>query len=128
MTWDTVVKAIVKAWRADTTLMTAIGSDIEAMESNVARKIPSLRYSVIADTQDETLNPILLQVDYWARNRSEAATIERKIRFDINAGTLTSFDGVSMWVLFVEGRDADDPQPGVVHRSLDFRCVPVRAD
>lgn len=128
MRWDVVVAAVVKALRDDSALTAALGGgSIEPMESNVERRIPSVRYTLIGDFEEETLNPITVQIDYWALSKQKAVTIEKRIRTVLSARRRASFNGVSMWILYLDSRDMDDPQPGTVHRSLDFRCVPVRA-
>lgn len=125
--WDTAVTGLVAAWRADATLMTALGSNLDPSESTVQRKVPGARYTVIADIEEETLNPVTIQVDYWAMSRAKAMAIEQRLRKVAAARRRMTVGGVAMWVLYLDSRDMDDPQPGVVHRSLDFRCVPVRA-
>jgi hypothetical protein len=132
MVWDEVIEALVAALEADTTLATALGataadSRIGPIEHGEETRIPSVRYQVISDVEEETLNNVLVQFDYWAQNRNSARNIERRIRETLGARTRRSFGSLEMWVLYLDGRDMGDPMPGVVHRSLDFRCVPVRA-
>lgn len=129
MKWDVVVAALVKLWRDDTQLMAALGSGtIEPTESNVERRIPGMRYTVIAENEEEILNPIILQVDYWTLSRVKGVTLERRLRWLTVTRWPVTINDVAMWVFLDDSRDAPDPQPGVLHRQLDFRCVPVRAD
>lgn len=120
--------AVIAALRADTALMTALeGARIEPLESGVARRVPDLRYTLIVDREQEVMNPILVQLDYWAADRAQAVTIESRIRAVLNARVRRTVGGIGMWTLYQDSRDGTDPQPGVVHRSLDFRFVPVAA-
>lgn len=135
MKWDEVAAAVRKALMDDTELRAALGTGgVEPMESNIERKIPSIRYQVIADTIDETMNHVLLQVDHWALSRAKAIAMERRIRIALHLGRRAVFDlpepggTIAMWVIHLDGRDMDDPQAGVVHRSNDFRCVPLRGE
>lgn len=129
MNWDLVVAAIVKLWRDDTQLMAALGSgSVEPAESNVERRIPGLRYTVITESENEITNPILLQVDYWTLSRAKGITLERRLRWLTVTRWPITINNVVMWIFLEDSRDAADPQPGVLHRQLDFRCVPVRAD
>lgn len=86
-----------------------------------------MRYSVIGDVTEEVMNPISVQVDYWAASMEDAVTIEGRIRAVSLAYYRRSVGGLSMWVTVEDARDMGDPQPGVIHRSLDLRCVPARA-
>lgn len=127
MRWDVVVPAVVAALEADAALIAELGGEnIEHMESNEAREIPSIRYTMIYDTEEEVMNPIGVQVDYWARNIEQAFVIEKRIRTVLSTPVRRVFGGIEMLTQYVDGRDMDDPQPGVVHRSLDFRFEPVK--
>lgn len=135
MRWDVVIEAVRKALKADAALTSALGSGtIEPMESNVERRVPSIRYTLVTDFDEEVLNPIMLQIDYWALSRAKAVTIEGRIEAVLKKPLGTSFaltgigETVRMGCELIERRDASDPQPGVVHRQLDFRFTPVRAD
>lgn len=127
MKWDDVLAAVIAALRADSALMTALGgARIVPMESGVERKVPDLRYTLIFDREEEVMNPILVQFDYWAKDRAQAVVIESRLRTIVGARVRRTLGGVEMATLYEDSRDGTDPQPGVVHRSLDFRFVPVR--
>ena len=131
-----ILEAAVAALRADASLMTALGGDatrVGPIVEDEERRIPSVRYQVISDTEEETMNPVLVQFDYWAQGLVAAMQIERRIRTALTGRTRKAWSlpgggSISMWALYTDSRSMTDPTPGVVHRSLDFRFVPVRAD
>jgi hypothetical protein len=128
MRWHTVVGAVVAALKADAALVTALGgaSRIDRIEATATRVIPSVRYTVVSDVEEEVMNPIILQLDYWATNRTQAITIEERIRAVLNRYVRRTFGGIDMQTSFDGARDSNDPDVGVVHRQLDFRFVPVK--
>jgi hypothetical protein len=127
MIWDEVVEKVIAALDADELLTAALeGGTVEMAESVMPREVPSIRLTVVDDREGEVLETILLQVSFWGRSRENAVAIERRVRRVLHADTRRDFDGIEMATLFVEGRDMDDPEPGVVARSLDFRFEPVR--
>lgn len=124
MKWHVVVAAMKSALEDDATLIEILGgAAVEPEESGVKRKIPSVRYTVISDVEEEVMNPVLVQIDIRARDREQGVEMEGAVRRRLTQQKLV--DGCR--TEFVIGRDGDDPQPGVVHRSLDFRFLPVRS-
>lgn len=128
MRWHTVISAVVAALKGDSALVAALGSAsrIDRIEATATRVIPSVRYTVVSDVEEEVMNPIILQLDYWAADRAQAATIEQRIRAVLNRPTRRTFGGIDMETSFDGARDSSDPDAGVVHRQIDFRFVPVK--
>lgn len=134
MTWDDVVQAMVAALQADAQLVALLGdaTRIFAMEEGVERRVPGVGYQLIYEAEEEVLNPIIVQIDYWAAKvgttpaRAQAALMEQRIRRVLHHPIRRDFGGIEMATLFVESRDMDDPKPGVIRRQLDFRFEPVK--
>lgn len=127
MKWDAVMQVVVDELRSDSALVVALGGQ------RVARMVdrdevvpPAVRWTLIADTEQEVMNPLLVQLDYWATSMASAATIERRIRRVLSRRVRRTVGGIEMATLFEDARDMPDPGVGVVHRSLDFRFEPVR--
>jgi len=125
--WDAVEQAIVAALSADDELLAILGG-ARIYPASASRKveIPSIEYFMVADIERESLESVVIQIDYWARGRAQAAQIERRIRHLLHADTRRTLGGIEMATLYLDSRDHDHPEPGVVHRSLDFRFEPVR--
>lgn len=132
MRWDDVARAVVAALAADTVLTTALGTDADGdvpiypANANRAVRVPSVEWFMVFDRYDESLNPMLMQVDYWAKGQASAVTIEARIRAVLHSDVRRTFAGVDCATLYDDSRTHDHPDPGVVHRSLDFRFEPVR--
>jgi hypothetical protein len=125
--WDEVIQACIAALVADSALTTALGGNfVRPMEEGEERRIPSVAWTLVTENEQEVLNPTLIQLDYWATGRVQAVTIERRIRRVLHSNIRRTFGGIEMATLFEESRDMNDPKPGVVHRSLDFRFEPVK--
>jgi hypothetical protein len=122
--WDDVVAAATSELDANATLA-ALGIVLERSEYG-PRVVPGLRYTVVADSAGETLAEVLIQFDLWAESREQAAVIEREIR-RLRRDHFRDLAGLKVVALVQESRDMGDPQPGVVHRSVDMRFVVVRA-
>jgi hypothetical protein len=122
--WDDVITAAASELDANATLA-ALGVVLERAEYG-PRVVPGLRYSVVAESAGETLAEVLVQFDLWAEGREQAAVIEREVR-RLARDHFRDMAGLRVAALVQESRDMGDPQPGVVHRSVDMRFVVVRA-
>ena len=135
MRWDAVLTAAVAALKADAALVTALGG-ARVYDSRAPRDlvIPSVTWTLVSDVEEEVWERIVVQFDIWSRPsiapaidaRTRAATIERRVRRVLHSDVFRALGGVVMATLFQEGRDHDDPDPEVVHRSVDFRFEPFR--
>ena len=127
MRWDAVQDAVVAALQADSALVTELGGPyIYLASASRPVQIPSVEYMMVFDREVESLNPIMFQIDYFARGNAQARVIERRIRQVLHRDVRRSFAGSDCATLYEDSRDHDHPEPGVVHRSLDFRFEPVR--
>ena len=132
MMWDNVVQAAVALLLADPALTSALGTDADGIvpiyPAGASRPvlIPSVEYFIVLDRYEESLNPILVQWDYWARGMQQATTIERRLRSVLHSETRRQFAGVDCATLYDDSRDHRHPEPGVIHRSVDIRFEPVR--
>lgn len=128
MRWDDVVRAIKAALDGDAGLAAIMGGrKLEPLESTTSRTVPSIRYTVVSDVEREVTESIMVQLDYWANGRAQAVAIEQRIRAVLSHPTRRDFGGVNMATLFYGGRDSSDPEPGVVHRQIDYRFDAVRS-
>jgi hypothetical protein len=121
--WDAVVTAMVTELDADAQLAAVVRAERAEYGE---RTVPGLRWSVVFDSEQETLHHIMIQLDYWSRSREQAALIERRIRRVLNRDQFRTVGAVRLRSLYQDARDMGDPEPGVVHRSLDFRFTVVR--
>lgn len=122
-----MAQAAVAALNADSALTSALGGQ-HVYPASAARphRVPSVEWFVVFDRYEESLNPIVIQFDYWAGSMGQAATIEARIRAVLHSDMRRQFGGVDAATLYDDSRTHDHPTPGVVHRSLDFRFEPVR--
>lgn len=127
MRWDDVAQAIVTALNADAGLTTALGGQhVYPGSAARAHRVPSVEYVVIFDRYSESLNPMLFQIDYWAKGTAQGVAIEERLRAVLHSDVRRTFAGVDCATLYDDSRTHDHPEAGVVHRSLDFRFEPVR--
>ena len=134
MRWDSVIAAAVAALEADAALVAALGGTAAIDDAYAIRDlvIPSVTWTLVSDVEGESLDRIVVQWDIWARPdgvnsaRRNAATIERRIRHVLHADVFRTLGGIYMATLYEDGRDHGDPDPEVVHRSVDIRFEPVR--
>lgn len=127
MRWDDVARAVVAALNADAALTTALGGQ-HVYPASAARevRIPSVEWFMVTDRYDESRNPMIMQIDLWAKGQAVAVTIEERIRAVLHSDVRRVFAGTDCETSYIESRSHDHPDPGVVHRSLDFRFEPVR--
>src|SRR5690606_12201757 len=99
--WDAVEQAGVAALSADDELLAILGG-ARIYPSSASRKveIPSVEYMMISDLERESLESIVIQIDYWARGRAQAAQIERRIRHLHHADTRRRLGGIEMATLY----------------------------
>jgi hypothetical protein len=132
MMWDVVIEAWLADVLADDDLVTALGgTHIYPAQAARLVRVPSVEWLVIVDREEELHNPITVQVDYWAKGTTLAATIERRIRrlTHRDVARVWTFDGVQyrLWTRYIDSRTHDYPaDPGVLHRSLDYEFRPLR--
>jgi hypothetical protein len=89
-------------------------------------RVPSVEWLIVSDTLTEVFNPITLQLDYWARHPTQAATIERRLRNRLHRATRRTLEGMDMSTTYEDSLTLESPMPGVIHRALRFRIEPVR--
>jgi hypothetical protein len=132
---DDVVRAFVAALEADAALVALIGlggdgtPNIYRAGANRDPQIPSVEWRRITDRAAENTEPMLFQFDVWARGYAAAMAIEHRIRRVLlpygDSGAVT-LDGLPMLAELDDSRDHEDPEPGVVHTSLDIRFEPAK--
>lgn len=127
MMWDVVLEDWVALLSNDATLRTLLGgAHIYPAQTSSAVRIPSVEWSLVSDVEEETHNPVVVQVDYWAKV-SQAPAIERRIRNLTHRDTARELGGNRMWTRYLESREHEYPADrSVMHRSLDFEFKPLR--
>jgi hypothetical protein len=124
---DAVEKAMKVALLADTDLVAALGGNyVGPWERGRERRVPSVRYRLVADPVTERVARITYQVDCWAEGRAALNTIVDRVQRVLHGERRRTVGGIEMATLCVDGRELDDPQPGVLRYSMDFRFEPVR--
>jgi hypothetical protein len=128
MMWpDVVLGLVLPKLRADTELIAALGgSHIFSAQATRPVRVPSIEWMVLDERYTENHAEAELQLDYWARNPGEAATIERRIIAVLHRETRRAVGDTTTIVRYVEGRTLEAGQPGVIHRALRFAFDPVR--
>ena len=128
MMWPEVIQAWVALMNADAALIAALGGQhIYPAQAARAVRVPSVEYSLVSDIEEESFNPIIVQVDYWAKGTAASATIERRIRRLTHRDTARTLGSLRLWTRYLDSRSHQYPaELGVVHRSLDFEFTPVR--
>ena len=128
MRWPAVMQAVVTALNADAALVAELGGQyVYPAQSSRPVRIPSVEWSMIGDAVGEVMERVIVQLDYWATSMPEAVTIEARIRAVLHNDVRRTFGGIDMATSYLDSRSHEHPEPGVVHRSLDFLFEPVRA-
>jgi hypothetical protein len=128
MLWDWVMEqAIIPLVEADVPLVDELGGlHIYVQDASRPVTIPSVVWDLLGDELTEIFNPIDTQWDYFARNRDQAAFIERRLRHLMHWPVRRVIAGFDMAMLYQDSFSHDYPEPGVVHRSLRFTFEPAR--
>lgn len=128
MRWDDVVEKWLARLFDDAALMSLLnGRKIFPASVNNPVIVPSVEYFMLYDREEEWLNVIGFQVDFWAKLKT-AAQIERRLRLLTHNDVSQDFEGERFWFQYRDARSIEFPsQPGVAHRALDFECHIVRA-
>jgi hypothetical protein len=134
MMWDIVIPAWVALLEQDADLVAALGGPhIYPAQAARAVRIPSVEWVIVSDRESELFNPVMVQVDIWARGVAAAAVIERRIRAlthrDVSRElVLDEYEGLRLWTRYIDSRTHEyRADPGVVHKSIDIQFEPVRA-
>jgi hypothetical protein len=122
---DRVEPAMLALLDADATLTAMVGA-FEPSGGDMPRRVPQGRYTQIYDVPGEVTGLVGYQFDVWTTGREPAMQACRRLYSLLHRRALAQVGGVAMWMLYQDQRDMADPEPGVVHRSIDFRFVPVR--
>lgn len=133
---DDVIRAFMAALEADTALTTALGGEhIFRAGAIRAPQIPSVEWRRITNGLAENTEPLLFQFDVWAKAGgganpySNAMAIEARLRavlLPYNSSGAKTIGGLPMLIEMELSRDHEDPEPGVVHTSLDIRFEPAK--
>ena len=128
MKWDFVVEFWLARLYADAELMAFLGGEhIYPAGPKRPVVVPSVEYVMLDDREGEWLNPIGIQVDYWARGMKKAQEIERRLRLLTHQDYGQELGGERLWMNYTDSRTIEYPNdPGVVHRALDFTIETVR--
>ena len=128
MKWPSVVKDAVAALHLDGQLVAALGGEhVYPSQASRPVRIPSVEWTLVDNREDEVMEGVLVQFDYWAPSMAAAVAIEARIRAVLGSDVRRVFRGTEMATLYRDSRTHQYPEPGIVHRSLDFYFEPVRA-
>jgi hypothetical protein len=132
-----VVQAFVAALEADAALVALIGlgpdgtPNIYRSGANRAERIPAVEWRLVFGSIRENTDDLVYQFDIYARGTEQQMDIQERIVEDLlpqyGSGSVT-LDGLTMLASMEDGsvQDHPDPEPGVVHTSLDIRFEPAK--
>lgn len=120
MKWDLALDAIVDRVKADAQLRTALGGPRIRETADGKPEFPSVTYMIVSGPLRENTERMVMQWEFWARAETTARTIERRLRALLHRDLPELVGDMPMWLQLVDRRDHNDPEPGTVHRSLDF--------
>lgn len=127
MKWADALRALLGRAEGDAALMAALGGP-HIYRSGTHRKprIPSVEYTVVVSTLSEAMEPVLSQWDIFAESEAQLLAIEKRLRRLFHWGGWRRVGSVSMSSTYEDSRGHPEPEPGRLHRSIDFRHQPVR--
>lgn len=121
--------AVVPHMADDSILRTTLGgAHVYRTGEFAAPRVPGIGWFLVSDTLEENTNEILVQIDLFATSMEQMIVMEGRVRALLHHDTVTTIQGVRMWAQLEGARDNADPEPGFVHRSMDFRFTPARED
>lgn len=126
MRWVDAMQAVIDTLLADATLSAISGFRVFRHGEATAPQVPGIAWMVFSDLIEENTNPIRVQFDVFARGIDQALTIEGRLRAILHRDLPQALGGVLMWTQLLDARGHADPEPGVIHRSLDFNLEPAR--
>lgn len=126
MRWVDALEAAIAALLADATLSAIPGFSVRRRGEFTLQQVPSITWQAFSDEIAENTNPIEVQFDVFARGIDQALVLEGRLRAILHRDTPQTLGGVLMRTQLADARDHEDPEPGVVHRSLDFELEPAR--
>ena len=127
MKWANALSAVIDRVRGDPEIAAVLGGPhvYRAGEFRELR-VPSIAYTIIVASLEETTEPVRTQWDVFARNIDQLLTIERRLRRLLHWVGWKSVGGVMLSSTYEDSRDHPSPDAPVLHRSLDFVHTPVR--
>lgn len=128
MRWDTVVDAWLGLVTPDTDVRSVLGQSPEFyMVGERERAVPSLEYSLIANTESEIWEISDVQLDYFTRSIEDLVKLEKALRGLLHHDLSITVSGIELWSELTGGRPLQGPSDGVLSRSLDFRLTYLRS-
>lgn len=122
-----VVLAVADLLRADAGLVAALGgAHVYRQASQREARIPSVELLIVSDTPRENTGRVLVQVDTWSTSPDASGVIEGRIFALLHSDLPQTLGGLKMFTTYQDSRDHEDPEPGVVHWSMDFMFEPHR--
>lgn len=126
MRWPSAITALLGLAESDPELIAELGGpEIYRWREYRQGSAPSIQYTVIVTSREEVMEPVLIQWDIFATSFRQLIAIERRLRRLFHWTGWRTMGGVSMSSVYVDSRDHPPPEPGVWHRSIDFRAQPV---
>lgn len=125
MRWVDALDALLTDLAADATLSGIAGFEILRHGEFVEPPLTAIAWAVFSDVPRENTQEVRVQIDVFARGLDEALAIEGRLRAR-HGDTPQTIQGVLMLLQLEDARDHEDPEPGRVHRSLDFHLEPTR--
>ena len=128
MRWDEVVPACVVApVSADSDVISALGdSAVFFMAGEREYTVPSMRWTLISNVEDELYEHSMVQIDFWVRSVPKAVTLLRALRRLLHHEAEVTLGGLKVWSKYVGSRPVRTVRDGTVEGSIDVRLSYLR--
>lgn len=128
MRWDTVIPAaLVAPIAADSEALSVLGPEpLVFQEGEREFAVPSVRWTLVADTEGELFEESLVQIDYWARSAAQAVTLSKAIRRLLHRDLPFTVGGVELWSMLSGSSGPRGGRDGVWEGRLDFTLTYLR--
>lgn len=128
--WPFIIDQKVAQLLADAPLVALLGGPhVYKNRTKLHVQVPGVYWKVISTVRDENTDVVLVQWNIWAKGVEQGQAIEERLLGLMDSEQIQTIDGVKFWNKYVDGRDMDIDEgddPGVYHRSLDFRYTVER--
>ena len=127
MMWDRVIARVRAICQADPALLAIFGAANMRYAGVTEHRIPSLEWSLIADSETENWAPCIVQFDIWADDTDLATRAERRLRRLFHVELPVDLAGLTCWSQFTDAEVlALSDRSRYIGRAVRFTITPLR--
>lgn len=127
MKWDYVLDQLTAVVAADAALAAIFGTAFRYQGVGTFT-VPLLEQMLVADSETEQWNPMIVQWSGWTRTMADLLTTERRLRVLFHQELPVTIGEMPMWCQFEDAEPLTSPdRDDVFGRAWRFRVTPLRS-